>query len=211
MFAPDVQDGGRTHLYRPTYVPDIDPAWPLIAGDCLHNARSALDHLAVQLVIVSGGTPTRKTAFPIQHPADAFIAPGITNGIQSVVNSVQPGRSGDDPKRNWLAILKDLDNLDKHRQLVVVAGATAGVGIHGDGNGGTVKLLPPRLKVGRPAVRITYPEPLSEGDPGVRVVLGLVFQGPNVLRNFGVTAALDNIIARVADTVDRFRDVVPDL
>ena len=36
-----------------------------ICGDALHNLRSALDHLAFQLVLVAGNKPTRRTCFPI--------------------------------------------------------------------------------------------------------------------------------------------------
>ena len=37
----------------------------LVTGDVIHNLRSALDHLAYQLVLVNGATPTRQTCFPI--------------------------------------------------------------------------------------------------------------------------------------------------
>src|SRR5262249_4018917 len=37
----------------------------LLIGDAVHNLRSALDHLAWQLVEANGDTPTTKTAFPI--------------------------------------------------------------------------------------------------------------------------------------------------
>lgn len=45
-------------------------AWSAIAGDAIHNARSALDHLAWQLVLANGGTPGRPTSFPLlsSHP-----------------------------------------------------------------------------------------------------------------------------------------------
>ena len=38
---------------------------PLIIGDCLQNMRTALEHLAWQLVLVGGGSPDTRTAFPI--------------------------------------------------------------------------------------------------------------------------------------------------
>src|SRR5947209_832360 len=39
------------------------------AGDIIQNLRSALDHLANQLVLVAENEPTRRTCFPI---ADSF-------------------------------------------------------------------------------------------------------------------------------------------
>jgi len=37
----------------------------VLLGDWAHNLRSALDHLMWQLVILYGGTPNRRTQFPI--------------------------------------------------------------------------------------------------------------------------------------------------
>jgi hypothetical protein len=37
-------------------LPPMDPQWSLLVGDVVHNLRSALDHLAWQLVILDGRT-----------------------------------------------------------------------------------------------------------------------------------------------------------
>ena len=44
-----------------------DPALgiSIAVADCLYNLRSALDHLAWQLVLANGDQPTKRTAFPI--------------------------------------------------------------------------------------------------------------------------------------------------
>src|SRR5258708_574746 len=50
------------------YVHKADPLpddIALIAGDALQNLRSAVDHLAYQLVLSAGGTPDIQTSFPI--------------------------------------------------------------------------------------------------------------------------------------------------
>src|SRR3954447_12706375 len=41
------------------------PEWSPIIGDIIHNWRSALDHLAYQLVIRNGRKPSGSTQFPI--------------------------------------------------------------------------------------------------------------------------------------------------
>src|SRR5260370_38852808 len=41
------------------------PEISLTLGDCLHDFRSALDHLMWQLVLATGGQPTASTQFPI--------------------------------------------------------------------------------------------------------------------------------------------------
>lgn len=46
--------------------------WSVLIGDIVHNARSALDHLAYALVIRDGGTPDEHTYFPITDQATGF-------------------------------------------------------------------------------------------------------------------------------------------
>jgi hypothetical protein len=45
----------------------VDPALPLAIGDCIHNLRSALDHLAFQLAVLNGKAVEAETkiSFPV--------------------------------------------------------------------------------------------------------------------------------------------------
>jgi hypothetical protein len=65
VLEPDPQTGW--YALRVFGVPAIDPMWRTIIGDCLHNLRSALDHLAWRLVHLAGKKPTDgdMTTFPI--------------------------------------------------------------------------------------------------------------------------------------------------
>src|SRR5260370_16394428 len=53
------------NLYRVFDIQTPPAEIGLITGDVIHNLRSALDHLAYQLVLVNGSTPSKQTAFPI--------------------------------------------------------------------------------------------------------------------------------------------------
>ena len=66
-FTLDFDPNSKEHAYTAHNVPAIDPKWSLMVGDFLHNARSALDHLAWQLVILDGGTPGEHTQFPVRE------------------------------------------------------------------------------------------------------------------------------------------------
>src|SRR5271157_5940725 len=68
--------GSNPYLASPKYNPDIRKTeyraimcktiWgsiPSIAGDAIHNLRSALDDLACQLVLAANGKLTRDTSF----------------------------------------------------------------------------------------------------------------------------------------------------
>ena len=96
----------------------------LILGDAIHNLRSALDHLAWQLVKAGGGQPDRDTFFPIcessQQYASAFGRGEIKRmpvGAEKVLSSIQPYQTLD--QNLWL--LHRLDIIDKHRLLLTIA------------------------------------------------------------------------------------------
>jgi hypothetical protein len=107
----------------------------VLAGDCVHNMRSSLDHLAWQLAIVSGGNPGRECQFPIFTNKDEFehgrLLPGgrrgragrsmIREGKSSdavrLIEDVQPYKYGM-PAWSGLAMIETLSNIDKHRLLI---------------------------------------------------------------------------------------------
>lgn len=132
--APSPTDPSAV-IYRATRVPSIDPIAAAIAGDIVHNLRSALDHLAWQLVLLDGGQPGEETSFPLHesatnkrgNPRVLTIEPGIRDAaIMSAVEAMQPyteARYGHDPLSDGLGIIRRLDNIDKHRLLLTVVHA----------------------------------------------------------------------------------------
>ena len=96
-----------------------------IAGDVVHNLRSALDHLIWQAVEFSGGSPTRSTCFPIHKDSvriDEAIAEalkGANKSAISLVRHLRPCRGSND----ILWKLHSLDIVDKHRLLFGVGSA----------------------------------------------------------------------------------------
>ena len=101
--------------------------WGVIAatGDIVHNLRSALDHLAWQLVCVGtpGMEPTRQVGFPIAIDADTYNTEktakvnGMSEDAKEKIDRLQPYKGGDD--NLWR--IHELDNIDKHRTLLTVA------------------------------------------------------------------------------------------
>jgi hypothetical protein len=108
-----------------------DIHWPLLIGDIAHNLRSALDHLACQLAIVSckPASCCKRTAFPICLDEDSFdraktkIEPFVRPEIFAMIQGIQPyiaaNVRGMPVKSSNLAIISELDIIDKHRMLVV--------------------------------------------------------------------------------------------
>jgi hypothetical protein len=106
----------------------------VIVGDVIHNLRSALDHLAWELVKRAGGEPGRHTYFPLcdtegQWRADverrqrrddrpsplAGIDPD--SAIWAFIQAVQPYKGAIYGKA--LTSLRVLSNADKHRTLLI--------------------------------------------------------------------------------------------
>jgi hypothetical protein len=103
------------------------PRWGLLAGDAMHNARSALDHLACRLVELAGNTPTRTTAFPIWPDAPETrkdtarferTLKGMGSAHQDSIRALQPYRNPGTWEAERLTALAALDNADKHQLLV---------------------------------------------------------------------------------------------
>ncbi len=98
----------------------------LLAGDAIHNARSALDHLVYQLVLADDGDPSPRTAFPIHvkepderaaRKYDAAVE-GITREEPlTLIRAFQPYKRPASPLREDIALLGRLDIQDKHRTI----------------------------------------------------------------------------------------------
>jgi hypothetical protein len=118
------QTGKREHkVVRAADVPD---ELSIIAGDVIHNLRSALDHLIWQLVLVNGGKPDEmKTEFPVWWSKANFESggPGNAKGVSKealdILYALKPYKGGNDSL--WL--LHKLDIVDKYRLVLAVAAA----------------------------------------------------------------------------------------
>ena len=99
----------------------------MIAGDILHNLRSALDHLAYQLFMVGtrGVGDPKHVYFPIFDDAAKYKAgvggkvKGMRQDAIDAIDAIKPYKGGNDT----LWRLHKLDNFDKHRLLITVGAA----------------------------------------------------------------------------------------
>lgn len=114
-------------VYRVQVRSQPPPVISIVAGEAIQHLRGVLDHLAWQLVKANGGAPSRDTSFPIFEVPGKYKAKsprkvqGMSAAAVSNVESVQPYQSGYDA----LWELQELNNIDKHRLLLV-----AGFGLH---------------------------------------------------------------------------------
>lgn len=122
----------RRREWRATLVTPLPPTIALVTGDVIHNLRASLDHLAGELVRAAGGTPTRRTEFPIslrdeQHFRSILGTklPHLTTEAESILNSLQPWEGGN----SALVQLHKLDVIDKHRLVLAAAVANTSLAL----------------------------------------------------------------------------------
>lgn len=100
----------------------------VILGDCIHNLRSALDHLICQVTLLdlpdgaSADGVCEWTQFPIISESERKfeskakrMIPGLSADHRALVKHLQPYHAGDEARRHPLAVLASLSNADKHR------------------------------------------------------------------------------------------------
>ena len=127
--------------YKVTCLQVLDPPpdhLSHIIGDCIHNLRAALDHLALELAIVHKRGKVSKaiehdSAFPIQrrrNPKDLKCKlRGIDPRARAIIEGLQPYERGDRFRGDYLWQLHWLDIEDKHRLPHVALLAQRGSGL----------------------------------------------------------------------------------
>jgi hypothetical protein len=110
---------------------DIPIQMSLLAGEVIHQLRSALDHLAFQLVLANGKTPNTHTYFPIASDASSYNGAkakktaGMSHIAINEIDALRPYQGGDDTL--WL--LHSLNNIEKHRELLLVGSSFRAVDV----------------------------------------------------------------------------------
>jgi hypothetical protein len=113
-------------VYQVVKLPNISADIFFIAGDAIHNLRSALDYLAWQLVLANNKVPRGGiggTGFPIFESLKQYEAkaPGKIEGMcetaKKIIRGFDPYKGGNPVL--WL--LHDLDISDKHRLPISLA------------------------------------------------------------------------------------------
>jgi hypothetical protein len=110
-------------------VKPLDPLLPLVVGDCVHNLRSALDHLVFQLAMLNGAgsVAATKTSFPVcltrkefKNSVKGNVRPFISRVALTEIEKCQPYKTTNLPDTDIIWQLSQLDIIDKHRVLIVV-------------------------------------------------------------------------------------------
>jgi hypothetical protein len=211
-----IKDQGLQHVYYAVAPPAIPDSFVGVLGDCLHNLRSSLDHLACQLARLQGDDFDR-ASFPVHKHRYNIGKNGskkpcldinIRSDIRKRLNRIQPYQGT--PIGRRLALLHDLDIRDKHRAMIVVAAAARGTTMRvvegGYPTGAKVKGRLARvsrkpLEDGKPCVWFGYPTPQLEVDPHLKVATQVVFGDGGPAARRGILAVVDDLIRLVKSDV----------
>ncbi len=215
-------EGQHVIVFQPHSTP-VDPALSLMLGDCIHNARSALDHLAFQLTILNGasGEAASKISFPACLTHGEFknatrnkIAPFISALALAEIEKLQPYSTGDGVQ-DILWVLSQLDIIDKHRLLIVTQCKVRPTGFTVTVPSGeeATCYLPPRewkpSEVGAELIRFDLSQSVLPG-PGkvhLKVTTAMTVQIEKtglVCDGLLIQAILNDSIQYVIDVIDSF-------
>ena len=216
-FETKIEREGLDHSFHPMATPGIPDSFLAKLGDCLHNLRSALDHLAYNLVRVSGPNPDNQVTFPVcpnefridkctgaEEPA---LKIAVRPDIREWIDSVQPYKGTDTGRR--LLTLHDLDVIDKHRsQLVAVFAATGTRKTLTHDNvsdalrfplGRVTWLSREPLEHGKKCLTVTYEAPQLEVDPYLKIPEKILFARRSPAQGEPVISVVDDLMRLVRD------------
>ena len=218
----DAQTGERIWLAKVTAQPPI--RWGVIVGEIAHQLRSALDHLAWQLVLDGGGKPETRpggTEFPIfWKGADKFETSGrrrlkgASERAVGFIESLQPYQRRDRFWEHPLYILHELDARDKHRVLnlgvggferatVTYTSPTDPVGVRQFEIGGSEPISP--LVDGTEIYRHPVEDRASEMRMQGQLIFRLVFEQGGPAEGEQLTETLGELIDFVDRLITLFR------
>lgn len=114
---PDPEEPDHT-VYKIKLTHDIPSSTVNLAGDIIHNLRSALDNAVFDIALATGKTDPRYAAFPFANTIDEMTnslgrCKDVPTPIHSLFCGFQPYENGND----YLWALNKLSNTDKHRVL----------------------------------------------------------------------------------------------
>jgi hypothetical protein len=220
----DVQAGRKRHRLRIRREPP--PSWGPVIGEVLFNLRSALDHLACQLVILGGGPCTHETEFPVAKNRQAFESrlgsvKGAGKDAIKILRACKPYSGGND----LLWSLHQLNRVEKHRFPLVAFASYRNLifnlkmTLPKDFPGGErIVAFPPLALIpadrGEPLVdgAELYNEPIVR-DPDMgdnpQATIEIAFGEPGIPQGEPLLDALHQIVGAVEGVVNSFEPLFP--
>ena len=222
----DVQTGKRVYyILKADPVPDHVTA---IAADVIQNLRSALDHIAYQLVLdARGGTrPDWTVYYPISSSAAYYPATrggkikGVRQEVIDAIDATEPYKGG---KGHALWQLNELNKPDKHELLVGAGSFFDSVDISGifttmfRKHPKFANITAPPLLLRSADKLLTlkigdelYSEPIeTEVNEHIRFTFDISFQAPGIVDSEPAIKTMHDLANLVGDITERLGRFIP--
>jgi hypothetical protein len=202
--------------------------WSVIIGEALHDLRSALDHLAWQLVDAhSPGKGSKSTEFPIFDSSEKYETrvkakiKGASDKAIDIAKSLKAYKGGND-----IFFVHALNIIDKHRMLVTTGMARFAIIATGQydrtdaegrkhfvfRSGGSISTAPVFLEEGAEVYRI---QAASKNAPGVdmnpQFSFDIAFNEPTVIQGGPVVGTLYHLAEVTRETIGAFYTGCPEI
>jgi hypothetical protein len=220
----------RQLIYYLLSVSEVPTTVDVIAGEVLQSLRSALDHLAYQLVLVGTGQPGpfSHVYFPIFDSAKEYGSgklrqiKGMRQDAISAIDAIKPYKGGNDT----LWRLHRLNNVDKHRLLVTVGSSFQSVDLGRTLTRGLRAIIPDEQR--RAAVpdlslfvrpqdnlfplkagdELFIDQPDAEADENQQIRFAVVINEPGVIEGEAIIETLRQMVDVVDQLVPVFRPLL---
>jgi hypothetical protein len=109
--------------------PEPPLQFSVLSGEIIYQLRSCLDHLVWALVLKNGGGPGRHLQYPICETPQDFRESerkklkGVSLSARELIEENQPYKISENIQHNFLYVLQELNNVDKHRLLILLVAA----------------------------------------------------------------------------------------
>jgi hypothetical protein len=211
--VPEKNADGTEHYLRVHFEPQVDFVRAgILFGEFVHQLRSILDNLAWQLVLCSGNTPDSATEFPIFRNLDKFRrdAPrkmrGMEPAICAEIERYQPFKSRrNNPEATGLWFIHDIDIMDKHRVIVLVAMGTQKGKLSGFPTGSSLKQAA-RAEHGAIFVTVCLPAPMDRVSLKADLTFAVAINHGNAL--YEVSNLLRELLDEVDGIAENFRKFI---
>ncbi|HYS55602.1 MAG TPA: hypothetical protein VER58_17725 [Thermoanaerobaculia bacterium] len=203
----ELRNGNREYVFTAFGELDIPIRFSVLVGEVMYQLRTALDHVLAALVVANGNVPSDRHQFPICSAPEKFAEAskrgdiaGVSTTASKLIELFQPYQA-DHPAPRLLDLLREWNNADKHRLLVVVGGAAA-IGNElriqeVDSNFSIAGLSPPHIK------RVTNSGAdiftIFLGEPHSKFVATAKFQTHVAVENVGHVecAGVDEVVTKM--------------
>ena len=205
------------NIFFPSNVESVPDPISLLAGDAIHNMRSALDHLACHLVDVGGHplTISDRTAFPIfkgTHIDEASFTRqvhGMRKNAQDKIRSTEPYKDG---KGHYLWVLHKLDIADKHHTLLTTVSRVGDITMHIEGNWLQQDFRVPGFAAPNFGDALEKDKPLFTCERGAEhnteLTFDIAIREPNVIKSKPVVSSIKYLIDKVDGLIGEFEPLL---